>query len=241
MDGVIEKLKRIGLTEYEAKAYLALLNTHLSTATQVSDKSGVPRTRIYNVLESLAQKGWVRIYSGVPLLFKAVDPMVVFEQVKEDYTTFLDAAQATLKEKVNNMKEKFVIKKFDIGLDGLKQEVKKAKTVEINNATAGFIKKISDAFKPDAEVRVLLFPGEAKPANMQTLKFKEAEVAIVTMIRNKEMPSMSITLDEARTFTAFQDPVDHHYVVDEMLYDECQRCFSQWSNMGWNSTVEAER
>ncbi len=123
------------------------------------------------VLESLKQKGWVRIYSGVPLLFKAVDPLIVFEQIKEDYTTFLDAAQTTLKEKVNNMKEKFVIKKFDIGLEGLKQEVKKAKTVEINNATAEFIKKMSGAFKPDAEVRVLLFPGEAEPANMWRGRF----------------------------------------------------------------------
>jgi hypothetical protein len=36
MESVVEKLQRVGLTEYEAKAYLALLNTHLSTATQSS-------------------------------------------------------------------------------------------------------------------------------------------------------------------------------------------------------------
>jgi sugar-specific transcriptional regulator TrmB len=238
MENVAEKLKRVGLTEYEAKAYLALLNTHLCTATQVSLKSNVPRTKIYAVLESLKEKGWVRIYSGVPLLFKAVDPLTVFEQIKEDYTKFLDAAQATLKEKVNNMKEKFVIKKFDVGLEGLKEEIKKAKTVETNNATTGFIKKMADAFKPDAKVRVLLFPGETKPANMQNVEFKQAEVAIVTIIRNKEVPSMSIILDEGRTFTAFQDPVDHKYIVDEMLYDECARCFAGWSNLSWNSAAQ---
>jgi sugar-specific transcriptional regulator TrmB len=160
MNGVIEKLKRVGLTEYEAKAYLALARTHLSTATQVSDKSGIPRTKTYETLESLAQKGWVRVMSGVPLLFKAVDPMSVFERVKEDYTKFLDAFQLTLTEKVNNsMCEKFVIKRFDIGLDGLKEEIKKAKTVAINNATVDFIKKANNAFKPDAKIRVLMFPG----------------------------------------------------------------------------------
>jgi sugar-specific transcriptional regulator TrmB len=47
MEDIVEKLKRVGLTEYEAKAYLALLNTHLCTATQVSEKSGVPRIKIY--------------------------------------------------------------------------------------------------------------------------------------------------------------------------------------------------
>lgn len=55
------------------------------------------------------------------------------------------------------------MKRFHIGLEGLKQEIRKAKTVEINNATANF-KKVSDAFRPDAAVKVLMFPGEAKPS-----------------------------------------------------------------------------
>jgi len=238
MESVVEKLQQVGLTEYEAKAYLALLNTHLSTATQASEKSGVPRTKIYTVLEALKNKGWVRVYSGVPLLFKAVPPLTVFEKVKGDLEKFLKSVQTTLKKEVNNMKEKFVIKKFDIGLEGLKKEIRKAKTVEINNATTSFVKKVSDAFRPDAMIKVLMFPSEAKPANMQRVEFKQAEVAIVTIIRNREVPSMSITLDEGRTFTAFQDPVDHKYIVDEMLYDECQRCFSGWSSLSWSSASQ---
>jgi sugar-specific transcriptional regulator TrmB len=238
MESVVEKLQRVGLTEYEAKAYLALLNTHLSTATQVSERAGVPRTKIYTVLEALKNKGWVRVYSGVPLLFKAVQPLTVFEKVKGDLERFLGSVQTTLKEEVNDMCEKFVIKRFDIGLEGLKQEIRKAKTVEINNATAGFVKKVSDAFRPDAVVKVLMFPGEAKPSNMQNVTLKEAEVAIVTIIRNKEVPSMSIILDEGRTFTAFQDPVDQKYIVDEMLYDECSKCFSGWSSLSWNSASQ---
>jgi sugar-specific transcriptional regulator TrmB len=237
MESVVEKLQRVGLTEYEAKAYLALLNTHLSTATKTSEKSGVPRTKIYQVLESLERKGWTRIYSGVPLLFKAVEPLRIFEKVKEDYAEFLESVQATLKDEVNNMKEKFVVKKFDVGLEGLKAEIKKAKTVEISNATSAFIKKVSDAFRNDAAVRVLLFPGETKIAGARNVEFKQAEIAIVSIVRNREVPSMSITLDESRTFTAFQDPVDHKYIVDEMLYDECSRCFSEWSNMSWNSAT----
>jgi len=238
LESVVEKLKRVGLTEYEAKAYLALLNTHLSTATQASEKSGVPRTKIYFVLEALRNKGWVHVYSGVPLLFKAIQPLRVFEKAKADYAEFLESVKLTLKEEVNNMCEKFVIKRFDVGLEGLKEEIKKAKTVEINNATAEFVKKVSGAFKPDAKIRVLMFPGETEPGNVSNLECKQAEVAIVTIIRNKEVPSMSIVLDESRTFTAFQDPVDHKYIVDEMLYDECQRCFAEWSNMGWNADAQ---
>src|SRR4030065_469756 len=155
MSGVVEKLQEVGLTEYEAKAYTALLNAHLSTATQVSEKSCVPRTRIYSVLESLQTRGWIRIISGVPLLFKAVEPAKVFEKVKEDYSELLDSIKTTLKNEVNIVKEKFVVKKFNIGLEGLKQEIRKAKTVEINNATNSFVKKISDVFNEKSVVRVL--------------------------------------------------------------------------------------
>ena len=241
MASVVEQLQRVGLTEYEAKAYLALLNTHLSTATQVSEKSSVPRTKIYSVLESLKHKGWVRMYSGVPLLFKAIAPLKIFEQIKDDYAQFLESVQTTLKEKVNNMKEKFVIKKFGIRMDELKEEIKKAKTVEINNATTDFIKIVSDAFGKDALVRVLLFPSEEKISNMPRVEFKQAEVAIVSIVRNREVPSISIILDENRTFTAFQDPIDHKYIVEEMLYDECSKCFSEWSGLSWNSATQTPR
>ena len=237
MESIVEKLQRIGLTEYEGKAYLALVNAHLSTATKVSEKAGVPRTKIYSVLESLERRGWVKIYSGVPLLFKAVEPLKVFEKVKEDYTEFLESVRTTLKNEVNTMKEKFVIKRFDIGLEGLKTEIKKARTIEISNATTEFVKKVSGAFRTDAVVKVLLFPEETRVSDLRNVEFKQAEIAIVSIVRNKEVPSMSITLDEGRTFIAFQDPVDHRYIVDEMLYDECSRCFSEWSSMSWNSAT----
>jgi sugar-specific transcriptional regulator TrmB len=238
MRGVVEKLLQLGLTEYEAKTYTALLDTHLNTATQASNKAGVPRTRIYQVLESLQRKGWVRTYSGVPLLFKAIEPKLVFEKVKVDYAELLASIEATLTNEVNNMKEKFVVKKFDLGLDGLKHEIRKAKTVEINNATNVFFKKVIDAFNEKAKIKVLMYPGEKLPKSIGNVTSKQAEVAIVSIVRGKEVPSMSIILDESRTFTAFEDPVDHKYIVDEMLYDECNQCFAGWSSMSWNSTTQ---
>ena len=56
----------------------------------------------------------------MPLLFKAVAPVPVFEKVKEDFAQLLESVQVTLKHEVNGMKEKFVIKRFDVGLEGLK-------------------------------------------------------------------------------------------------------------------------
>jgi len=237
MESVVEKLQQIGLTEYEAKAYLTLLKNHLNSATKLSEKSGVPRTKIYSVLESLERKGWIRIYSGIPLLFKAVDPHNVFEKIKKNYDGFLESIQTTLKEEAKEMKDKFVILKFDVGLASLKEELSKAKTVWISNATTDFLKKVSNHFREDAAIKVLLFPGERK-INNKNVQWKEAEVKIVCMVRNKEVPSMSLVLDESRTFTVIQDPVSHEYIIDEMLYDECSKCFAEWYNLGWTGAKD---
>jgi len=237
MESNIHRLQRLGLTEYEAKAYLGLLNEHVSTATNLAQKSTVPRTKIYVVLEALANKGWVKIYSGVPLLFRAEHPRIVFTQIKKEYADFLESIQTVLDEEVNGVKERFVIMRYDMGLSALKDEIKKAKTVQISNATTDFLKRISESFGKDSVVKVLLYPGEKSISN-GNMEYRQAEVSIVSLVKGKEVPSISVILDESRTFTAFQDPVDYRYVVNEMLYDECARCFEQWYNLGWNAAEE---
>lgn len=134
------------------------------------------------------------------------------------------------------MKDKFVILKFDVGLLSLKEEMKKAKTIYISNATTDFPKKVNDVLK-DKVVKVLLYTGESRIGN-QNIQYKEAEAKIVSIIRNREVPSISIILDESRVFTLFEDPVSHEYIVDEMLYEECSKCFGEWYNLGWGAAKE---
>ena len=54
---LVAQLTRLGLTSYEAKAYLTLIRRDSFTAAQVARQSGLPRQRIYDVLGSLVQKG----------------------------------------------------------------------------------------------------------------------------------------------------------------------------------------
>jgi sugar-specific transcriptional regulator TrmB len=55
----IEKLKVFGLNSYEAKIWVALLSRGVSSAGELSDISNVPRSRSYDVLESLEKKGFI--------------------------------------------------------------------------------------------------------------------------------------------------------------------------------------
>jgi sugar-specific transcriptional regulator TrmB len=57
MDGPLDKLVRIGFSEYEAKAYVALLRESPVTGYQLAKLSGVPRSMIYEVLGKLTARG----------------------------------------------------------------------------------------------------------------------------------------------------------------------------------------
>ena len=59
MEELITQLKEMGFTEYEAKAYTALVQQSHVSAYQVSKNSGIPRARVYDILNILVEKGIV--------------------------------------------------------------------------------------------------------------------------------------------------------------------------------------
>lgn len=79
---VLEGLRGIGLNLYERNIYAALLIKKVATASELSDLSGVPRARAYDVLESLEEKGLVVIQSGSPFKYVAVEPADAIERMR---------------------------------------------------------------------------------------------------------------------------------------------------------------
>jgi HTH-type transcriptional regulator, sugar sensing transcriptional regulator len=75
------ELTALGLTGYEARVYLALINRHRYTAAQLSRESGVPRQRVYDVLAGLTERGLVRALPGQVARYTAVDPASAIERL----------------------------------------------------------------------------------------------------------------------------------------------------------------
>jgi len=80
----MSKLKDFGLNSYEIKIWAALLSRGISSAGELSDISNVPRSRTYDVLESLEKKGFIIMKIGKPIKYIAVPPAEVIERVKKD-------------------------------------------------------------------------------------------------------------------------------------------------------------
>ena len=58
-DQTQKSLEKIGLTGYEIKTFISLLKTGEFTASDLSKQSGVPYSKIYEVLGMLEEKGWI--------------------------------------------------------------------------------------------------------------------------------------------------------------------------------------
>src|SRR3989338_6588951 len=79
----LNRIKDFGLNSYESKLWTALLSRGVSTAGELSDIANVPRSRTYDVLESLEKKGFIIMKLGKPIKYVAVPPVEVLERVKK--------------------------------------------------------------------------------------------------------------------------------------------------------------
>jgi sugar-specific transcriptional regulator TrmB len=87
----LSKLRRyFSLNLYEVKVWAALLSRGVSTAGELSDIANVPRSRSYDVLESLEKKGFVVMKLGKPIKYMAVAPTEVVERVKKNMRVIAD-------------------------------------------------------------------------------------------------------------------------------------------------------
>ena len=79
---LINKLKDyFDLNVYETKVWLALLGKGVASAGEIAEDSRVPRSRTYDVLESLEKKGFAIVKLGKPVKYIGVKPKIILEKL----------------------------------------------------------------------------------------------------------------------------------------------------------------
>ena len=68
------RLQQLGLNAYESRSYLVLLGHARFKALELAARSHVPRQKIYEVLDSLVEKGFAQVVQEKTKLFSAVEP-----------------------------------------------------------------------------------------------------------------------------------------------------------------------
>ena len=75
----------LDLTEYEAAALEELLLLGRTTAPDLAEATGIPKARIYGVLDSLAEAGYVKVISGRPKRYEPHEPAAITERAIENH------------------------------------------------------------------------------------------------------------------------------------------------------------
>ena len=202
------------LNLYETKVWLALLSKGVASVGEVAAISRVPRSRTYDVLESLEKKGFAIIRMGKPVKYLGVKPQIILERIKQDI-------RKGAEEKVNVLSklkdtEEFVqlnelytqginpVKKEEIStslrgksnisnflreiIENAKKEVVICTNVEdIKSKSKLFAQTISILKKANIKVKIAL-SGDAK-------MIKEVEEKLMTKVKKIEIDAKFFIVD----------------------------------------------
>jgi len=86
-DQTRKSMEKVGLTNYEIKSFVSLLKSGELTASDLSQKCGVPYSKIYEILGSLEEKGWIGSNDARPTKYFAKSPNTALQTTKQKAET----------------------------------------------------------------------------------------------------------------------------------------------------------
>ena len=231
----LSRLRRyFSLNLYEVKIWTALLSRGVSTAGELSDIADVPRSRSYDVLESLEKKGFVVMKLGKPIKYLAVPPKEVLERVKKNVN---EDAREQIK-RLEELKKTEVITELNTlhtqgvelvepadlsgSLKGrhnlynhLELTIREAEeSVDIMTTSQGLMRKI-EGFKPTFEklkkrgVKIRI----AAPLTKETMNAVR-DISTVAEIRHTDAKARFVLVDGKEVIFMIMDDKDVHPTYD---------------------------
>ncbi|MFB6075230.1 MAG: TrmB family transcriptional regulator [Haloarculaceae archaeon] len=204
----------LGLTEYEETALRELVTLGRTTAPNLAEATGVPKARIYGVLDALSDRGFIKVIPGRPKEYQPKSPAEILDRAvenrRQDYETFAedleDHREAFLaeygpryesaSEEITPAAELFHV--VDVGEPSEREtrRIYEGAQREVNVLTKGF--EYFDAVRPavasavdrGVDVSVLfLHPDHLSPEN------RETQSGVVERLRT-EYPNVGVRFSE---------------------------------------------
>jgi sugar-specific transcriptional regulator TrmB len=97
-DQAVKLLEELGLTQYEARCLVATSRVETSTAKQISELSDVPRSRVYDAVEGLHQRGLVDVQQSEPREYRAVPKDELLEMLRREHRSTINALDTALEQ-----------------------------------------------------------------------------------------------------------------------------------------------
>lgn len=96
-DRAVELLKELGMKTYQAECFAALNTIPSGTAREISEVADVPRTRVYDATEALAEQGFIEVQHTNPQRFRSIPLSEAVRTLREQYEHRIERLHETLK------------------------------------------------------------------------------------------------------------------------------------------------
>jgi sugar-specific transcriptional regulator TrmB len=228
-----ELMKRIkehfNLNIYETKVWLALLSKGIATAGEVAEISNVPRSRTYDVLESLEKQGFAILKLGKPVKYIAVNPGVVLERLRTNIVRDAEEKSKVLAAIKDNEDYKQLLQLHKVGIEPIQVEDLSGMIkgrANLNNHLKNLISKASKnvmlATTADALSKEKWLKAVTDSLGKKNVKVKimvsgeDAEIKAFSKdlkaeIRKSDIPSRFCIVDDEMIFMLTPDGVNDEY------------------------------
>ncbi|WP_054950266.1 TrmB family transcriptional regulator [Numidum massiliense] len=96
MEEIFKALQKLGFSQYECKAYIGLLKGHPVTGYEISKRSGVPRSMIYEVMGKLMDKGAVHLVPSEPVTYSPLPAEDLIGRLRDQFERSFSFLEQTL-------------------------------------------------------------------------------------------------------------------------------------------------
>lgn len=163
MDEIIERLKEIGLNEYQSKVYVALLKKYPATGYEISKLANIPQSRTYDTLKSLESLNIALSSNTKPVTYTPIKP----KELTKRYKRKIDSTINFLEKKLPSVKEEEYTEPI-IGLNGktkiidkiieIIKEAKKSVYIELWGQDFKYVEQhLLDAYNRGLDVKIVKF------------------------------------------------------------------------------------
>ena len=234
----LNKLKDFGLNTYESKLWTALLSRGISTAGELSDISNVPRSRTYDVLESLEKKGFIMMKVGKPIKYIAVPPEEVVHRVKQKIQEEAEFRNELIKQlEASEILEELTllhnqgIEHVEPGdltgsfkgrsnvYDQIESSIKKAKkSVYIMTTAAGILRKAEHLYPALKKAKARGVDIKICAPLTKDMTKRLSDLAHVADIKSSKIESRFVVIDDSEVYFMLLDDKKVHSTYDTAVW-----------------------
>ena len=223
VDELITTLQNAGFAPYQAQAYVALLELGSASAQEIATASDVPGPRIYDVLHSLEEDGYITTYEQDQLYARADDPSEALDGLRSHITTLeaaIDEVETQWHQPNLEDHEATIVKHFDTVRKRARTNIDDAEHVVQVAVTPDqfedFQSELQAAHERDVYVQVSLYAPSDDDLPIEPDRFE----GVCTEVRRREIPEPFLAITDRRRVAYapyVPSPREYGVLVDDRM------------------------